>query len=100
MLAARSAAHWLTCPFNLIGPEALQGTSGPNHLPTEYRQMAAKKSSKISKALAYLKANPSATPYQAAQHAKMTPTSLYARLKKDAARKSLTCPCCGQSLPR
>ena len=62
--------------------------------------MAAKKSSKISLALAYLNENPGATPYSAAKHAKLTPASLYKRLKLLDAVKSGRCPHCGQDRPR
>lgn len=54
---------------------------------------------KVAKALKYLLAHPEATPYQAALHAKLPPTTLYARLKRDKAKVDGSCPCCGQKLP-
>lgn len=54
------------------------------------------KSTKIAKALAYLKAHPAASPYQAAKHAGMSPTQLYARLALDKAMAEGICPACGR----
>ena len=52
------------------------------------------KKSKVSIALQYLKDHPEATPYAAAKHAKLAPTSLYRRMIKDSG----ICPSCGKPL--
>ncbi len=49
--------------------------------------------SKTKQALALLKENPELTPYQAAKQCGITPTTLYAALKRQAGR--VHCPCCG-----
>ena len=53
--------------------------------------------SKTQQALALLKAHPEMTPYQAAKQAGISPTTLYAALKRERGRSR--CPACGQLLP-
>jgi hypothetical protein len=57
-----------------------------------------KRESKLAIALAFLQANPGATSYQAAKHARMTPTSLYAYLRRQQAAANGKCPTCGQAV--
>lgn len=66
-------------------------STGPHTPKTMPRQ------SKIDLALAYLKAHPEASRYEAAKHAGMAnPAPLYARIKRDLAKKAGKCPVCGK----
>lgn len=56
--------------------------------------------SKVARALAYLAANPGATPYAAAKAVGMPSPALYTKLKTMAAQADGVCACCGQSLPK
>ena len=55
---------------------------------------------KVQIALQYLAENPGATRYEAAKHAKLTPASLYKRLKLLDAKEAGRCPHCGQDRPQ
>ena len=54
------------------------------------------KQTKVSKAIAYLQANPGATAYAAAKHAKCSPATVYAKLNADRAKREGVCPECGK----
>ena len=56
------------------------------------------KPTKVSKALAFLQANPGATAYAAAKHAKCSPATVYAKLNADRAKREGVCPQCGANL--
>ncbi len=56
--------------------------------------MTKDKISRVRIALAFLEANPDATPYQAAKHAKIDPTSIYQRLNRDKAKAAGICRTC------
>jgi hypothetical protein len=52
-------------------------------------------------ALDYMDANPGATGYQAAKLYNVTPTAVYAAIRRRAKRAGMkVCPCCGQVLPK
>jgi len=54
------------------------------------------KPSKVSKALAFLQANPGATAYAAAKHAGCSPATVYVRIRADNAKASGVCVVCGK----
>lgn len=54
--------------------------------------------SRTQQALAWLAEHPEATPYQAAQQFRLSPSVVYRAIA--AARAVDRCPCCGQALRR